>query len=117
VEPIPRSYACPTELPASVLPYGGPTPAEAAEGKDPEAAQAAVAAAVAAAAAAARPLNALAGHLRHDPRLYLGDRQKVTSLGVPYGLCIRPGLNLPNDCSACGFVAGDEESCECLARP
>ena len=110
--PIQGDYACPLEMPATIRAYAGPTPTEAAEAHagDPEEAQIAVAKATAARDLAARPVNKLAAYLRAKPRAYNMERKQITSLGVPYGLCVRPGINYPYDTSGCGFVAGDEES-------
>ena len=54
-------------------------------------------------------VNLLVAHIRKKPLAYRDSWHLKTSLGVPYGLCIRPGANNPHNTTSSGLIAGDEE--------
>ena len=54
-------------------------------------------------------VNLLVAHIRKKPLAYRDSWHLKTSLGVPYGLCIRPGANNPHNTTNSGLIAGDEE--------
>jgi hypothetical protein len=89
--PIQRDYECPESIPFMLK----PKPKAGQDG--------------AADAHWNLPVNLLVDHIRGKPLAYRDSWHLKTSLGVPYGLCIRPGTNNPHNLSSSGLVAGDEE--------